>query len=366
MVRSASYRVGRCVAGLAFSFGTLLKAGSAAAAPALIPIIDLPGATFTHGRSVSADGSTVVGFYQTASTSGAFYWTAPTGMVSIGTNPSATAWATSGDGSVIVGQGLPAPTDAFRWTSAGGATNLSAGLGVGLAREVSADGTVVVGRIGGSNAFRWTQATGAVLFGSGDAFDVSNDGNVIAGRYNSPNGQEAFRWTQGSGIVGLGDLPLGAFNSQATGISADGTVIVGSGTSASGREAIRYTASGGMVPLGDLPGGGFLSEANAVSDDGNVVVGLGTGGDGNGAFYWTPTGGMQSLWDVLLAAGVNPALDGWTSFSVANHVSADGTRIIGGGTRNGMSTAFLAIVPEPGSLSLLAITGISLLRRRRR
>ena len=361
-MRSASLRVGHSVARLTFCIAAMMTAGSAFAAADLIPLSG-PADTFTHGRGVSADGFTVVGFHTTAAGSGPFRWTAATGTVNIGTGGGApTAWATSGDGSVVVGEGLPT-IGGFRWTSADGVVPLA---GTRRAREVSADGNVVVGNTLGlpSQAFRWTQATGVVGIGNfpggsgSDAFDVSDDGNVIVGRGISTNGQEAFRWTEATGIVGLGDLPGGDFTSEATGVSADGSVIVGGATSADGKEAFRWTAATGIVSIG----GGTSAEANAVSDDGNVIVGRSSD---LGAFYWTPAGGMQSLWDVLLANGVNPALDGWTSFSVANHVSADGTHITGGGTRNGVSEAFLAIVPEPNCVSALVLTA-ALARRRRR
>ena len=45
-----------------------------------------------------------------------------------------------------------------------------------------------------------------------------------------------------TGFTGLGDLPGGFANSQATaGISADGRVIAGESVSASGTEAFRWT-----------------------------------------------------------------------------------------------------------------------------
>jgi probable HAF family extracellular repeat protein len=240
------------------------------------------------------------------------------------------------------------------------------------ARNVTADGNVVVGQ-SSNTAFRWTSATGLVSLGNpsggsnSDAFDVSDDGAVIAGRFNSASGQEAFRWTSSGGYVPLGDLPDGTFGSQATGCTADGSVLVGSGESASGHEAFRWTAGGGMVGLGDLAGGAFFSEANAVSDDGNIVVGVGsTATAGLDAFYWTSAGGMQRLWDVLVANGVDPAADGWTDLGTANDVSADGTHVAGQGNRNGHLEAYLAIVPEPASLSLLALAAPAMLTRRRR
>ena len=75
-------------------------------------------------------------------------------------------------------------------------------------------------------------------------------------------------------------------------------------------------------------------------------------------------GGMERLWDVLLASGINPAADGWTILSEATALSADGNTIVGFGTRNGNTEAFVAIVPEPVALSLCALGGPALVRRR--
>jgi probable HAF family extracellular repeat protein len=144
----------------------------------------------------------------------------------------------SADGSVIVGT---TGNEAFRWTQSSGAV----GLGFladdhhgSIATDVSADGSVIVGgsytmpsfRI---SPFRWTQETGMVGLGSYPdewfgwydlANGVSADGSVIVGRVDGTT-RQAFRWTQSSGIVGLGDLAGGIFDSTATDISADGSTV---------------------------------------------------------------------------------------------------------------------------------------------
>ena len=99
-----------------------------------------------------------------------------------------------------------------------------------------------------------------------------------------------------------------------------------------------------MVGLGDLPGGLFESFAVDVSGDGSVVVGYGSADFGTEAFLWTSDGGMERLWDVLLAQGVDPAADGWTNLEVASGISADGNTIVGWGTRNGNTEAFVAVI----------------------
>jgi probable HAF family extracellular repeat protein len=160
-------------------------------------------------------------------------------------------------------------------------------------------------------------------------------------------------------MVGLGDLAGGVFSSEAYGVSADGSVVVGQSASASGAEAFRWTEGGGMVGLGDLAGGVFSSSALGVSADGSVVVGYGNSASGREAFLWDASDGMQSLRDVLIAGGAT-GLDDW-SLTDATGVSADGRTIVGYGTNPlGEQEAWIATVPEPGTLAL-ALSGLMLL-----
>jgi probable HAF family extracellular repeat protein len=168
-------------------------------------------------------------------------------------------------------------------------------------------------------------------------------------------------------ITGLGDLSGGSFYSVAFGVSADGAVVVGYSSGASGYEAFRWTSGGGMVGLGDLSGGSFSSLAYGVSADGSIIVGYSESGTGNGAFLWDSVNGMRSLYNVLT---VDYGLDltGWT-LSSAWGISGNGRYVVGYGTHNGNTEAFLvdlynapAAVPEPGILSLLAVGGLMIFR----
>ena len=58
-------------------------------------------------------------------------------------------------------------------------------------------------------------------------------------------------------FTGLGDFAGGTFQSVASSVSADGSVVVGWGNSATGQEAFRWTRESGLVGIGDLPGGAF-------------------------------------------------------------------------------------------------------------
>jgi probable HAF family extracellular repeat protein len=168
-------------------------------------------------------------------------------------------------------------------------------------------------------------------------------------------------------MTGLGDLAGGLFSSRATAVCHDGSVVVGAGYSASGQEAFLWTAGTGMVGLGDLAGGSFNSVANGVSADGSVVVGYSSSATaGAEPFIWDATSGMRSLTFVLAAGGAD--LSDW-QLSNALGISANGRFVVGFGTHSGQTEGFLAdlgVVPEPGSLGLLALAGCAALLRRQR
>lgn len=352
---------------------------------------DLPGGIVSSGaHGVSADGSTVVG-YSSSEGSGnnsteAFRWTQATGMVGLGfgygqTLGTSLARGVSGDGSVVVGKAsrTASPTWPFRWTSGTDMVRIDDyRYPSGDATAVSDDGAVVVGMSFSDTCqpFRWTSADGIAYLGddlpSGmkwlGTMGVSGDGSTLVGQAyrDGTSDHEAFFWTQEMGMVGLGDLPGGEFNSRASGVSANGSVVVGYATSALGVEAYRWTQETGMVLLGDLLGGKFWSEANGVSADGSVVVGRshGTAGSAFDAIVWDAGNGMRSLQD-LLTDDYGLDLSGW-HLTDAMSVSADGRTIVGLGLNpTGQAEAWIATIPEP-STSLLLLTAATFILRQRR
>lgn len=187
--------------------------------------------------ATNGDGSVVVGYGNNASfSSEAFRWTQGGGMVGLGDlaggGTSSFALGVNDDGSVVVGMGSSASgNEAFRWTQAGGMVGLGDLAGGGfesVAYGVNSDGSVVVGR--GLNAsssfeaFRWTQAGGmqsvtdwlaaaGVTVAPGyllaSAKDVSADGSTVVGESYGPSGAEAFLArvsAVGSGSVSLAGL----------------------------------------------------------------------------------------------------------------------------------------------------------------
>ena len=174
---------------------------------------------------------------------------------------------------------------------------------------------------------------------------ASGDGSIIVGWGDTASGREGFRWTEETGIVGLEFLP-GPTSSQANAVSTDGHVIVGG----SGGQAFRWTADEGMVALGDF-------NALDVSADGSIIVGH---EDGE-VIVWDEAHGMRSLSSML---GLD--LSDWT-WTDSTGLSADGTTIVGWGYHPDIDAneAWIAVLPEPSTLLLLALGGIIATRRRR-
>lgn len=209
---------------------------------------DFPGGAFkSEANDVSADGSVIVGSGQDAEQQRAFRWTRESGMVPI--PEMREAHGVTPDGAVVVGFGSGL---AVRWTAETGPVTLGRlpGAASSGAFAVSADGAVVVG----SNSFpagqgqqnpeasRWTEQEGIINLQSAPwslsgARDVSADGSAIVGGGLIGDTPGAFYWTAATGMVDLQEflVSLGVTNLDGwelgggRGISADGLTIVGTG-----------------------------------------------------------------------------------------------------------------------------------------
>jgi uncharacterized membrane protein len=251
------------------------------------------------------------------------------------------AYDISADGSVVVGRSLDTTATssfvAIMWTELGGMVPLGdGGMSVtrSQARAVSINGEVIVGQFYPENsssavAFRWTISTGMVAlvdttagFERGQAFDVSSDGQYIVGVGTSsgaPN--QAFRWNTSTGITWLGWLPSNLLDSFAFGVSADGSAICGLSFSGNefGVEVFRWTEADGTVGLGDVPGGLFYARPHGISEDGTTIVGQ--------------TRVDQSLEEIFIwREGTGYILpDSAHGYSVATSTTHDGSIVTAGG-----------------------------------
>ena len=316
--------------------------------------------TGSMARSVSTDGSIVVGNYTNDSTSHAFLWTQKTGMMSLGNLPDTSfrqSWASkiSGDGTVVVGYGDPGSGrdsyKGFKWTREVGMVIIGSlnASSRSLPFDVSENGSVIVGD-GGEQTFRWTQ--GGRIIGLGvlpgttrsRAVAVSADGSVVVGSsYTADwNLEQAFIWTQNSGMVGLGHLP-GKSISFALDVSPDGSVVIGTAASSSGYPGFRWTQSTGMVNIGHLPGK-KTTHPGGVSSHGSIIVGASFSDPTHSdAFIWDADHGMRTLQSVL-QSDYGLDLTGWALQNAAD-ISPDGRIIVGWGINpSGHQEAFRVVL----------------------
>jgi uncharacterized membrane protein len=301
-----------------------------------------------YAEAVSADGSTVVGYDRTASTSEPTRWTTENGLEYLGHLPGASADARSSP------------------------------------QGISADGQTIVGNTGaltGGGPWRWTPESGMVRIETtgGDAqleyaVDVSADGSVILGGRSFGSGSIAIEpvlWTSDGTATALGGLHDEFVLSLTESLSADGSTVVGQSLGPNGLEAFRWTVETGMVGLGDLPGGRFRGRAYDASEHGSIIVGYSevtyfSDYRKTKAFVWDEGNGMRSIQD-LLTDEYGLDLNGWW-LTEARAVSDDGLTFVGTGINpDGNTEAWIATVPEPGTLAMLALTaGIALNSRHAR
>jgi uncharacterized membrane protein len=385
-----------CAFGTVMVLGICLTGQGRAAVPPFTGLGDLPsGEVSSAAWGVSADGSVVVGgtgFAGAAyrdnvfsSSTMAFRWTHPEGMTAISPFGARQALAVSNDASVIAGEigaSSAGDTYGFRWPALdGNPSHIHLGWpNPPLVRVggVSGDGRVVVGHSRYSFlpspqfAYRWTAEDGFQSLGvpPGGLYAsmqkphaVSADGSVIVGSTGlfPGAGRYAFRWTESTGFTLLTGL-LDGFSQEAWGVSADGTVIAGSAHDGTIRRPVRWLGDGSVVALD--AGGISSGYATAVAADGLSIIGTVKSAANleSHPFIWDQQNGLRRLDDLLVSLGAN--LDGWT-LTEATGICANGLTIVGYGRNpSGSTEAWIATIPEPAALPLIAAS--MLLTRRRR
>jgi uncharacterized membrane protein len=291
----------------------------------------IPDSEHTFAQNISADGTTIIGEDYNVI---AFRWTEQTGFQSL--PPLGIPWATSADGSVIVGQSVPG---AYRWTASSGPVYVPEIAGGGVPES---------------------------------AHDVSEDGTVLVGNGSADEGQTLvlYRWSNEASATRLAQTPYGQANG-AMAMNSTGSIVVGSIVLAEGEEPFRWTEADGLVGLGHLPDHEetlyAASMAVATTDDGRLIVGQESVGQyATRAFAWTHEQGMQPL-DVYLQDRFGLDLPGWSLNSVVD-MTPDGRVLIGQASHPdlGNNLAFRIVVPEPMTHMMIAIAAVTCTVYRRR
>ena len=334
-------------------------------------------------RGMSSQGEFLVG-----NASGSYLWTIENGLSplsehsfgDIGNGNPYPAEKISLGGSFAVGKSSSTYATIL-WTSENGSENLHELVGVTeptwIWAESISDNGVVVGSIRNENDFGQpylqafiynSQTDNTTLLGPASGYHfasgISRDGTIVTGSYE----QVPFWWTQQQGIQFLEhpDIPfLQIPEDRVSGVldvSDNGTVMVG--YSGSPFEAVATIwKDGTSIILSDVENNSF---ATSVSGDGTIVVGDEfTYGVPNQrtAFIWDQANGNRYLQDVLTTAGID--LGGWY-LNQALAISSDGSTITGGGINpDGSFEYWVATIPEPTTVSLLALGGLALLRKRK-
>ncbi|QDT73372.1 hypothetical protein I41_25610 [Lacipirellula limnantheis] len=198
-----------------------------------------------------------------------------------------------------------------------GLGDLPGGLYRSKAKDVSADGSVVVGSsvigptINDVQAFRWTEETGMVSIApfTSEARRISSDGTTILVGLN--------RWTADGGMERLPALP-GYATTAAIDLSADGRIVVGYASDGFFEDRGVRWAGSGVEQLAPIIG---LSESTiiATSADGATLAGF-ESDYANGirkGFVWNKNTGVKYF--------ANPANSSYQPIGM----SADGSIVAG-------------------------------------
>ena len=272
--------------------------------------------SFSYAYAVSDDGRTVTGSTTVGSNTNVFRWTSERGLVVLYPNFGLVGSAISGDGRLIAGYSKSLSSST--WAFFEGPSSPIYGPSPSAVSRMSADGRFVVGQFG-NNAYRWEALlANPTLINSGTgsiANDISADGSVIVGKGtvpNDPRGLQAIVY-QNSGTIGLGDFANrpNAVSSDATAVSPIGRIVAGSASDGHDTYGFRWASETGIVKLG-----AYLAP-RAVTDSGMVLGVHEVIGSSIGDGY---------LSDLLIGCGV-PLQNNWRLESY--DMTPDGRTIVG-------------------------------------
>lgn len=305
---------------------------------------DLGGAT-TAGYGVNEFAGTMVGRSETPSGRYHGFAFSDKGAVDLGTLGGLQSIAYDVEYGRIVGQSqtasgeehafsapvYPTPGPMTDLGTLGGTFSAAYGAGIGSGMVVGASRTAGNARL---RAFQWVQGGSMTALpfdwgGDSEARAVMDD-QIVGYACTAGNAScRAFLFANGV-ATNLGSL---GGNSVATGINTAGQIVGTSFVSGTRKHAFRH-ADGVMTDLGTL--GGLNSEGLGINSDGDVVGSAQTSSGVTRAFIWRA--GVMTNLNTLIPSG-----SGWV-LQTARAIS-EGGQIVGTGTHNGVTRAFLLTPP---------------------
>ncbi len=227
----------------------------------------------------------------------------------------------------VAGYAASMPFRPVYWPAAGGSTLLGCNSDVGETQAISANGQVIVGRVGGQAAV-WNPAPASCTEflppleagGSASALAVTGDGSIVGGRAGRVSQtQVPVRWrlTGGQWQVQQVDTRPGNVNGANDSGDLVGTVAIACPAVDGCQRAVIWSESGAVTELGTL--GGQYSSAVDINTQGEVI---GTSTTSRGvftAYFWSASTGMVQL----------PANRSAIPFALSD-VRLDGTRLVVG------------------------------------
>lgn len=332
------------------------------------------GAADVSVNAVSSSGSSAAGYLLLEDTNGA-------GNTTFGRNFRINASTTNGAGfgswgGDVVYAGNGTSTGVIELTGSNGNLPLSAENG----------STLSLGVRGGDAATILNNRTaGSVVYNTGGSGTVALNNVVFGGSLTS----QSYRVREGTLLVNM-NLPTGALTvDSGASLGGDGTI----------NGNVTFSAGASTLSPGNSPGSLDISGSLTLVSSASLAVELGgaTPGDGSGFYDQVNVGGTASLANAALNVstfgGFNPSggvyyilsraggtgtflglgegdvvsIDGGLGTAqityLADWTGSQGTSSLTGG--NDVALYNVSYVPEPASLSLLAMGAIGLLRRKR-
>ncbi|MCB9852397.1 MAG: hypothetical protein H6819_04820 [Phycisphaerales bacterium] len=301
----------------------------------LTPVEIPAGATSGEVIAISGNAGAIIG---SGSGGQGWIWDATLGPRLLSPGPCGSeAYAISADGSVVTGRIC---NDAGIWTQATGMLSLG-GPSVGLAVAIDENSQALIWGFNytENRPFLWAADAGYQLQVTGIRFPkaLSNNGKAVL--FQKPN-QSGFTWQNGNEAFANVSGP----NMTVASISGNGAVVVGT---QSGVGWFRWDQECGVVALPTVEGT-MSSSAQGATFDGWTIVGHNTtSNDEEQAVIWSPRHGPRLIRDVMLDAQVD--LSEWNRLYLAVDVSDDGTVVVGNGFTSGDSLtarAWRATLPQ--------------------